>query len=73
MGCQTFDQEVLELCNRSNSESQVRAAIENAKGLGLSANVDMMIGLPGQTLEGVRRDLDILAELEAGLDRIHEA
>lgn len=63
MGCQTFDQEVLELCNRSNSESQIKAAIENAKGLGLSVNVDMMIGLPGQTLDGVRRDLDILANL----------
>jgi oxygen-independent coproporphyrinogen-3 oxidase len=66
MGCQTFDQEVLKLCNRSNSESQVRAAIANAKGLGLSPNLDMMIGLPGQTLEGVRRDLDILSELKPG-------
>jgi oxygen-independent coproporphyrinogen-3 oxidase len=39
-------------------------ALENASRLGLSANVDMMIGLPGQTLEGVRRDLDILADLK---------
>ena len=64
MGCQTFDQQVLELCNRSNSESQIKAAIGNARGLGLSVNVDMMIGLPGQTLESVERDLDILADLK---------
>ncbi len=64
MGCQTFDRRVLELCRRANSEEQVRTAIENAKMLGLATNLDMMIGLPGQTLEGVKRDLDILAELQ---------
>ncbi|MHC4945945.1 MAG: coproporphyrinogen-III oxidase family protein [Planctomycetota bacterium] len=63
MGCQTFDCRVLELCKRSNPEEQVRAAIENAKGVGLATNLDMMIGLPGQTLEGVKRDLEILAEV----------
>ncbi len=63
MGCQTFDQGVLELCNRSHSEAEVRAAIENVKSLGLATNVDMMIGLPGQTLGGVERDLDILSDL----------
>jgi oxygen-independent coproporphyrinogen-3 oxidase len=64
MGCQTFDAEVLELCNRSHSESHVRAAVENAKDLGLSPNLDMMVGLPGQTLAGVRRDLDVLSVLK---------
>jgi oxygen-independent coproporphyrinogen-3 oxidase len=64
MGCQTFDQAVLELCNRSNCEAEVRAAIENAKGLGVATNVDMMIGLPGQTLGGVKSDLDILSDLK---------
>jgi len=64
MGCQTFDGRVLELCKRSNPEEQVRAAIENAKRLGLATNLDMMIGLPGQTLDGVKRDLDVLAELK---------
>lgn len=66
MGCQTFDRGVLDLCRRSNSEEEVRAAIENAKRLGLATNLDMMIGLPGQTLEGVKRDLDVLAELRPG-------
>jgi oxygen-independent coproporphyrinogen-3 oxidase len=64
MGCQTFDPKVLELCQRANSESEVGAAVETAKALGMSPNVDMMLGLPGQTLDGVKRDLDILSELK---------
>ena len=63
MGCQTFDPRVLRLCKRSNPESQVKEVIWKAKNLGMSTNIDMMLGLPGQTLEGVRRDLDILSEI----------
>jgi oxygen-independent coproporphyrinogen-3 oxidase len=63
IGCQTFDPKVLELCKRSNPESQVREVIRKARELGLAANIDMMIGLPGQTLEGVRRDLRVLSDI----------
>jgi oxygen-independent coproporphyrinogen-3 oxidase len=63
IGCQTFDPRVLELCKRSNPESQVRQVIRSAKELGLATNIDMMIGLPGQTLDGVKRDLDTLSEI----------
>lgn len=63
LGCQTFDPRVLELCRRSSSEPQVREVIGSAREAGLSTNIDMMLGLPGQTLDGVRRDLDILSDL----------
>jgi oxygen-independent coproporphyrinogen-3 oxidase len=33
------------------------------KVLELCTNIDMMIGLPGQTLEGVRRDLRVLSDI----------
>ena len=61
IGCQTFDPKVLELCNRSNSATLVEEVIRAARKLGLSTNIDMMIGLPGQTLEGVGKDLDTLS------------
>jgi len=64
IGCQTFDTKVLELCKRFHRASQVKEAVRNIKQLGLSTNIDMMLGLPGQSLEGVRRDLDLLADIE---------
>ena len=63
IGCQTFEPNVLALCNRSNSRTQVEEVIFKAKDLGLSTNIDMMIGLPGQTLLGVKADLDLLTHI----------
>lgn len=63
IGCQTFDSKVLELCRRFHSKSQVKEVIQGIKERGLATNLDMMIGLPGQSLDGVKRDLDILSEI----------
>jgi len=63
IGCQTFDERVLGYCRRSNRESQVQEVIDQARRVGLPTNIDMMLGLPGQSLDGVRRDLDILSEI----------
>jgi oxygen-independent coproporphyrinogen-3 oxidase len=60
IGCQTFDQEILDLCNRSNTEAQIVRIVNEVKDVGLSINIDMMTGLPGQTLESVKRDLETL-------------
>jgi coproporphyrinogen III oxidase-like Fe-S oxidoreductase len=50
-------------CRRSNRASQVKEVIDRARGAGLSTNVDMMLGLPGQSLDTVKRDLEILSEI----------
>ena len=63
IGCQTFDPKVLALCKRSNRRSHVEEVIRNARNLELWTNIDMMIGLPGQTPEGVRKDLDALSDI----------
>ena len=63
LGCQTFDEQVLKSCNRFHRVPQVKKLIRDAQASGLRTNVDMMTGLPGQTLEGVRRDLEILGEI----------
>jgi len=60
IGCQTFDQEVLRLCNRSNTEEQISRTVQEARNAGISINIDMMTGLPGQTIASVMRDLSIL-------------
>jgi len=63
VGCQTFDPDVLVRCNRSNTESQVKQIVKTAQESGLAINIDMMTGLPGQTIASVRRDLEILKEI----------
>jgi oxygen-independent coproporphyrinogen-3 oxidase len=63
MGCQTFDPEILALCNRSNSEDQVRQVVDFAHDAGISVNIDMMTGLPGQTLRSLESDLAALERI----------
>ncbi|MBM4243716.1 MAG: radical SAM protein [Deltaproteobacteria bacterium] len=63
VGCQTFDPAVAALVNRSNPADQIREVLAECHAAGLTVNVDMMIGLPGQTLEGLHDDLAALDEL----------
>jgi len=60
IGCQTFDPAILQLCNRSNTEAQIAQAVKDVQSAGMAINIDMMTGLPGQTMESVARDLAIL-------------
>jgi oxygen-independent coproporphyrinogen-3 oxidase len=64
VGCQTFDQEILRICNRSNTEDQIGRIVDSVQSLGLSINIDMMTGLPAQTMASVHNDLDILARIK---------
>lgn len=63
IGCQTFDQRILLLCNRKNTETQVEKIVNDVRDAGLTINIDMMTGLPGQTMESVRKDLEILGRI----------
>jgi len=63
IGCQTFDQKVLQLCRRSHRPEQIKEIIDTARSIGIATNIDMMTGLPGQTLAGVKQDLSILADI----------
>lgn len=60
IGCQTFDQTVLLLCKRQNTLEQIAKIVRDVHDSGIKINIDMMTGLPGQTLEGVRKDLEFL-------------
>lgn len=63
IGCQTFDREILLRCNRKNTPEQVARVVKDAHDAGMSINIDMMTGLPGQTMESVDADLALLEEI----------
>ncbi len=63
VGCQTFDQEILSTCNRKNTAAQLKQIVDSVKAAGLAINIDMMTGLPGQTMASVRNDLATLASI----------
>jgi oxygen-independent coproporphyrinogen III oxidase len=64
MGVQDFDPRVQERVNRPQPFEQTRDLILNARRLGFtSVNVDLMYGLPLQTLEGYAQTLDRVEEL----------
>jgi oxygen-independent coproporphyrinogen-3 oxidase len=52
MGVQTFDQDLLKVLGRTHSNEHVYSVIENAKKIGFpSISMDLMYGLPNQTME----------------------
>jgi oxygen-independent coproporphyrinogen-3 oxidase len=63
IGCQTFDPDILVHCNRSNTPEQIEQIVRTAQKHGLAINIDMMTGLPGQTVASVRNDLEILGKI----------
>ncbi len=68
-GVQDHDPEVQRIINRIQPFETVQAAIENARHYGYqSVNVDLIYGLPRQTLESMERT--ILQTLELAPDRI---
>jgi len=64
MGVQDFDPRVQRRINRRQSFEETRDLIAEARALGfVSVNVDLMYGLPLQTVEGFQRTLDRIEEL----------
>lgn len=58
MGIQSFDDSMLRLLNRRHTAQQARDAVERCRAAGFSnLSIDLMYGLPGQTAEAWRNDL----------------
>lgn len=58
LGVQSFDDAMLKRLGRIHDKAQVRQAVESIRTAGFSNfNLDLMHGLPGQTLEGALSDL----------------
>lgn len=64
LGVQDFDPKVQEAVNRIQSVEETRAIVEACRGAGMrSVNIDLIYGLPGQSLDGFRRTLDTVVAM----------
>lgn len=60
LGVQSFDADSLKRIGRIHDDRQAHRAIELARRLGFNnINIDLMVGLPGQTLALALRDIEI--------------
>ncbi|MBN8548790.1 MAG: radical SAM family heme chaperone HemW [Deltaproteobacteria bacterium] len=58
LGAQSFDRSTLKTLGRMHSPEQIEAAVESAHGAGLhNINIDLIYGVPDQTLESLKEDL----------------
>ena len=64
IGSQTFDDEILKLIGRRHNSVQIVEAVSMAKNAGFeNISVDLIYGLPTQTIEKLSSDLDKFLEL----------
>ncbi|MBR6127148.1 radical SAM family heme chaperone HemW [bacterium] len=65
IGSQTFDDNILKLIGRRHNSNQIINAVYEAKQAGFeNISVDLIYGLPTQTLIGVKKDLDKVLNLD---------
>ncbi len=72
VGVQSLDDRLLEEMQRRQrygSGAEIRERLERAQGIFDTLNVDLIFNLPHQTIESVRRDVDVLTR-EIGVDQI---
>ena len=63
-GVQTFDDKLLTMLHRSHNGEQAKQAVYDAKEAGFTdINIDLIYGLPRQTLENIQYNLDIVKDL----------
>jgi oxygen-independent coproporphyrinogen-3 oxidase len=64
LGVQDFDPAVQRAVNRVQSVEETRAIVDACRAAGMrSVNIDLIYGLPGQSLEGFGRTLDIVTAI----------
>ena len=64
LGVQDLSEEVQKLIHRTQSEQTVREAVSNLRAAGINAiNMDIMYGLPAQTVERVERMAEAVADM----------
>ena len=64
LGVQSFDDELLKILGRIHTSRTAIETVRLAKKFFANVSVDLMYGLPNQTLEKLRRDVEILKTLD---------
>ena len=63
-GVQTFDDKLLTMLHRSHNGEQTKQAVYDAKEAGFAdINIDLIYGLPRQSLDDIKRNLAVVEEL----------
>lgn len=70
LGVQSFDDDVLTRIGRRHDADASRASIERVVESGASVGVDLLFGIPGQSLTDWESELDALASLVDSVDLI---
>ncbi len=60
LGVQSFDDEKLKLIGRVHDSSEAKSAIKLLSSRADNYNIDMMMALPNQSMEDLKKDLEIL-------------
>ena len=64
LGIQSFDDDLLKILGRIHDSRTAIETVELAKNFFGNVSIDLMYGLPTQTLDKVRRDLEFIGRLE---------
>ncbi|MCR5265499.1 MAG: radical SAM family heme chaperone HemW [Cyanobacteria bacterium RUI128] len=65
MGAQTFDDNILKIIGRRHNSDEIYKAVETAKSAGFeNISLDLIYGLPTQTVDGFRHDLEEIIKLD---------
>jgi len=65
IGVESFQSATLKAVNRAGvTEKIVGKIVDQAQSLGISVNIDLMVGLPRQTVEDCLKDAEILSTIE---------
>lgn len=65
LGVQSFDPVGLRQLGRAHDPEQASAAVEAAGRVGLAVSVNLIVGWPGQTTDGLRKELERVLSLGA--------
>jgi oxygen-independent coproporphyrinogen-3 oxidase len=64
VGAQTFDNQLLDRCGRKHTAEDTRETLRLIRGQNLNYSFDLLFALPGQTLAGLRADLEEVASFD---------
>jgi oxygen-independent coproporphyrinogen-3 oxidase len=65
IGIQSFQDHVLKTAGRNHNSSQALETYQKAREAGFdNITIDLMFGIPGQTIEDVRKDIEIIKEIK---------
>lgn len=65
IGAQSGSERVLGLCRRGHTVADVFSAVSCTLAAGLKPQVDFIFGLPGETLDDMKRTIEVIQELAA--------